>query len=34
MIDKIVDMIGYMLIGFLVVYAAYFYVVELIRIIS
>jgi len=34
MIDKIIDVIGYMLIGFLVVYAACFYVVELIRIIS
>jgi len=34
MIDKIVDVLGYMLIGFLVIYAVCFYATELIRIIS
>jgi len=34
MIDKIIDVLGYMVIGFLVVYAVYFYATELIRIIS
>ena len=34
MIDKIIDVLGYMLIGFLIVYAVCFYVTELIRIIS
>ena len=34
MIDKIIDVLGYMLIGFLVIYAACFYVTELIKIIS
>lgn len=34
MIDKIIDVLGYMLIGFLVIYAVCFYATELIRIIS
>ena len=34
MIDKIIDVLGYMLIGFLIVYAICFYATELIRIIS
>ena len=33
MIDKIIDVLGFMLIGFLAVYAVCFYVTELIRII-
>jgi hypothetical protein len=33
MIDKIIDALGYMLIGFLIVYAVCFYTSELIRII-
>ena len=34
MLDKIIDALGYILIGFLVVYGVYFYGTELIRIIS
>ncbi len=34
MLDKIIDVLGYMLIGFLVIYAICFYGTELIRIIS
>jgi hypothetical protein len=34
MLDKIIDALGYLLIGFLVGYAVYFYATELIRIIS
>jgi hypothetical protein len=33
MIDKIIDALGYILIGFLIVYAVCFYTSELIRII-
>jgi len=34
MLDKIIDVIGYMLIGFLVIYAVCFYCIVLLRIIS
>ena len=34
MIDKVIDVLGYLLIIFLVAYAVYFYGAELIRIIS
>jgi len=34
MLDKIIDALGYTLIGFLVIYAVFFYATELIRIIS
>mgnify|MGYP000574534959 FL=1 len=34
MLDKIIDALGYLLIGVMVVYGVYFYATELIRIIS
>jgi len=34
MLDKIIDALGYALIGVMVVYGVYFYATELIRIIS